>query len=132
MSAKPKKILILIINLILFVGLFYIQNIILDRIIENTLNKPNDENTLVGQVLIMEMSGDFVNLNIGLAIILLLLNGLIFKYWIKCRRWIIEVILIFFITLIISIYFHTERNTDLRMRLKHTANNTYNSAWFFA
>mgnify|MGYP006088164147 FL=1 len=130
MNLKIKRKLILVaINLILFVGLFFIQNYFFNELIENNLNNLSAENTVVGQVMIMEMSGDFINMIIGMATILLIINGLILKYWIKSNRWILEPLLIFFISGVISIYIHTERNKDLKMKIKHTANNGYNSLW---
>jgi ABC-type Fe3+-siderophore transport system permease subunit len=125
MTVKTKrKLILIIINLILFVVLFIIQNNLFNELIENDLNKLSNENTVVGQVMIMEMSGDFINMIIGMIAVLLIVNGLILKYWIKSKRWIIESILIFIFTLIISISYHADRNADFKTRLKHTANNS--------
>ena len=124
MNLKTKrKLILVVINLILFVVLFLIQNYFFNELVENDLNKLSDENTIVGQVMIMEMSGDFLNMTIGMATVLLVINGLILKYWIKSNRWILEPLLIFFISGVISIYIHTERNNDLKMKIEHTANN---------
>jgi len=117
-----KRLILIIINLILFIGLFFIQNNLFNELIENTLNNLSNENTVIGQVMIMEMSGDFINMIIGMTAVLLIVNGLIFKYWIKSKRWIIEPILIFIFSLIISIYYFADRNTDLKTRIEHTAN----------
>jgi hypothetical protein len=123
---NKRKLILIIINLILFVGLFFFQNNLFNELIGNELSKLNNENTVVGQVMIMEMSGDFINMIIGVAIILLIVNGIILKYWIKSKRWIIESIMILIFTLIISIYYHADRNTNLKNRIKHTTKTSFN------
>ncbi|OAD40925.1 hypothetical protein [Polaribacter atrinae] len=120
---NKRKLILIIINFILFIGLFFLQNNAFNELIRNELN---NENIVVRQVMIMEMSGNFINTIIGIAIILLIVNGIILKYWIKSKRWIIESIIILIFTLIISIYFHSNRNTNLKNRLNHTTKASFN------
>ena len=125
-----KVIIILLINLILFVGLFFIQNDLFNKLIENYSDSQNDKNIIL-HVMIMKMNGEFINWILGLTFMNLILNVLIFKYWIKSKKWILKPILITVVTLIISTYFIKIRASNLNMRLTHTANTGYNSLWHY-
>jgi hypothetical protein len=111
-----KKILIISINIIVLSALLYIQEMRYDSLSNLNFQKVEHGEILL-KVDLMKQSGIDVNWLTGICVGLLILNCFIYRQIIKAKRWILEPILIFTLSLGLTITYHINRTFVINERL---------------
>ena len=131
-STLKKKISILLINFLGLILLLYRQKIRYDKVYEFDYENIENGEVLLASTL-MKQSGIDVNWITGICVIFILFNVLMYRQWIKSKRWILEPILIFIISFSLTFTYHTinqfKINEDIfgvKKEMKTNANTVYN------
>lgn len=117
---SKKTIIVLSQNFVSFTILLLFQNMRYDRILNM-----NWEGEVQAEVLrkafLMTASGADVDWVVGLNLFFLMLNILLFKYWIKSNRWILIPLLTFMLTLLVTISYFVYRFQNIQILIETTS-----------
>ncbi len=115
-----KRVLTIILNIIGLTIMYFIQNIRYENIVNLYFDNPKNE--VLRSVAFMEANGNDLNSILGISLILLILNIILYRQWINGKRWILEPFGIFIISIILTIFIHINRVDQV----KETINTTHN------
>jgi len=110
-------------NVAIMIIFFFLQN---QRYL-NILNYPFERekhNEIVRTVLMMKEYGNTMNWIIIISVIIFFLNLFLLKKWVKSKRWILEGIIIFIITISLSIIYNYQKVISYKAEMKTTINQT--------
>lgn len=116
-----KKGLILLLNLVLLFVLIYLQNIRYDNLINLKIDDNNAE--VLRKVGLMHANGNDANWILGLTLLLTVLNIVLYRNWIKAKRWILEPIIILIVSLGLTLTYHIYRTFKVSEQINVTTNN---------
>jgi hypothetical protein len=116
-----KKGLMLLLNLILLFVLIYLQSIRYNNLINLTIEGNNAD--VLRNVGLMHANGNDMNSIFGLTLVLTFLNIVLYKNWIKAKRWVLEPIFIFIVTFGLTITCHIYRTLKVSEQINVTNNN---------
>lgn len=117
-----KKIAIILLNVVILVILLYIQSIRYSSILSYNVENQSHNADLINIGLLHALGND-INLSIITSLILLVLNIILFKNWVKAKRWIIEPVIIFLITIGLTIFYQIKRVNLLKEEYKNLIEN---------
>ena len=117
-----KKTIIIILNVVVLLSLLYFQSIRYAKLINYSIENQN-HNEVLRNVSLLHAFGNDINWIIITVLILLVLNIILFKNWIKAKRWIIEPFFIFLITTGLTITYHINRFHSIKEENKNSINN---------
>ena len=97
--------------------MFILQNIRYENILKLYFQEPNNE--VLRSVVFMQSIGNDLNWILGISLILFTVNLILFRSWIKGERWILHPLIIFIITLFVTVYLHSNRVDRLKEGMKN-------------
>jgi len=108
-----KKFAIILLNIIVIVLIIFLQGIRYSEIIEYSVETHNNMETFTN-VGLLHAFGNDINIIVAVTLILLVLNLILYKKWIKAKRWIIEPLIIFIVTIGLSISYQIKRVNQVK------------------
>jgi len=116
-----KKGITLLLNLVLLFILIYVQNLRYDNLINLKIDDNHQE--VLRKVGLMQANGNDMNWILGLTLFLTVLNLVLYKNWIKAKRWVLEPIIIFIVSLGLTLTYHISRTFKVSEQINATTKN---------
>lgn len=109
---RNKKLLVIVFNLVTLIVLLWrlTENL---SIIDQVDFTANDNAELVSKAWLLKQTGTGINLIIGFTIGLLFLNAIVYRQWIRSKRWIIQPLLIFILSVSLSLGYFLNLTMDI-------------------
>jgi hypothetical protein len=115
-----KKGITLSLNLVLLFILLYVQNLRYDNLINLKIDDNHEE--VLRKIGLMQANGNDMNWILGLTLLLTILNIVLYKNWIKAKRWVLEPIIIFIFSLGLTLTYHINRTFKVSEQIDATTN----------
>jgi len=115
-----KKGITLSLNLVLLFILLYVQNLRYDNLINLKIDDNHEE--VLRKIGLMQANGNDMNWILGLTLLLTILNIVLYKNWIKAKRWVLEPIIIFIVSLGLTLTYHISRTFKVSEQIDATTN----------
>lgn len=115
-SKARRKIRILSLNALALIILLWIQDHHADSIVEQTSNTTEFQEVILHAKLILHNQSTY-NWIAGVCMGLLVLNFVLYRQWVKSRKWILEPILILVISYGLAFSLYTYRTFELKDQL---------------
>ena len=119
-----KKLILIILNFLCLT--FLLWNLTNQYAVIDSVDYESTEHAeVVIKAGILKQVGIDINLITAVVIALLIINGLLYKYWIQSKRWILEPIIILVLSSGLSLSYYLNMTSNLGNRIeKNTKHNT--------
>ncbi|MBT3206803.1 MAG: hypothetical protein HN347_00485 [Bacteroidetes bacterium] len=119
-----KKLILIILNFLCLT--FLLWNLTNQYAVIDSVDYESTEHAeVVIKAGILKQVGIDINLITAVVIALLIINGLLYKYWIQSKRWILEPIIILVLSFGLSLSYYLNMTSNLGNRIeKNTKHNT--------
>ena len=112
-----KGIFLIALNILVLALALYLLDIRYTKILSSAMELNQSEDALLNARLLRALTFD-INSILITALALLVVNLILLKKWVKAKRWVLEAIIIFFLSFGLFIFFQTHKVNSIKQEYK--------------